>query len=302
MFKLDQGGVRVFRLFGIDVYLHWAWVLIAAFEIFERRNAYRSQAWNFAECFTLVAIVLMHEVGHSLACRSVGGEAERIVLWPLGGVAIVRPPARPGAVLWSIAAGPLVNLVLLLFMLLPLIFSGALHSPTDASRYFLNIFGMNALLLAFNLLPVYPLDGGQIVYALLWFAIGRARALMVVAIVGLAGAAVGIGAAAVFGSWWLVVLAAMGATRAWSGLNQARAMMRLHRAPRYVEASCPGCRAHPPSGEFWRCPCGTAFDTFAARGECPRCATVFDRAVCPECRRTSGFADWLAGDSEKQAG
>jgi Zn-dependent protease len=301
VFKLDQGGVRLFRLFGIDIFLHWAWVLIAAFEIFERRTAYRSQAWNFAECFSLVVIVLMHELGHSLACRSVGGEAERIVLWPLGGVAIVRPPARPGAVLWSIAAGPLVNLVIALALLPVVLFAGVLHAPSDASHYLLNIFGMNALLLVFNLLPVYPLDGGQIVYALLWFVIGRARALQVSSVVGLVGAAVGLGAAAVLRSVWLLVLAGMGATRAWSGLMQARAMMKLYRAPRYVEASCPGCRAHPPSGEFWRCPCGHAFDTFAARGECPKCSTVFDRAACPECRKVSPFAEWLVGE-EKKAG
>src|SRR3712207_8436443 len=45
--------------------------------------------------------------------RSVGGTAEHIMLWPLGGVAFVRPPERPGAQLWSIAAGPLVNVALI---------------------------------------------------------------------------------------------------------------------------------------------------------------------------------------------
>ena len=54
----------------------------------------------------------MHEFGHALACRQVGGKANQIMLWPLGGVAYVSPPQRPGAMLWSIAAGPLVNVVL----------------------------------------------------------------------------------------------------------------------------------------------------------------------------------------------
>ena len=56
--------------------------------------------------------MLTHEFGHQLACRSVGGQTHDIVLWPLGGVAYVTPPQRPGAQLWSIAAGPLVNVVL----------------------------------------------------------------------------------------------------------------------------------------------------------------------------------------------
>ena len=54
-----------------------------------------------------------HEFGHALACRQVGGSANQIILWPLGGVAYVNPPQRPGATLWSIAAGPLVNVALL---------------------------------------------------------------------------------------------------------------------------------------------------------------------------------------------
>src|SRR5213078_4291206 len=60
----------------------------------------------------LFAIVLLHEFGHALACRQVGGRADRILLWPLGGVAFVDPPPRAGAMLWSIVAGPLVNVLL----------------------------------------------------------------------------------------------------------------------------------------------------------------------------------------------
>ena len=45
----------------------------------------------------LFSIVLLHEFGHALACRQVGGKADQIVLWPLGGVAYVAPPPRPGA-------------------------------------------------------------------------------------------------------------------------------------------------------------------------------------------------------------
>ena len=73
---------------------------------------YSSIGWNVAEYLALFLIVTIHEFGHALACRQVGGQANQIVLWPLGGVAYVNPPQRPGATLWSIAAGPLVNVVL----------------------------------------------------------------------------------------------------------------------------------------------------------------------------------------------
>src|SRR6202035_4695164 len=97
---------------GIDVFLHWSWSLVAAYEIQTRKGSYSSITWNVLEYLALFLIVMIHEFGHALACRQVGGRADQIVLWPLGGVAYVDPPPRPGATLWSIAAGPLVNVVL----------------------------------------------------------------------------------------------------------------------------------------------------------------------------------------------
>src|ERR1022692_3582302 len=107
-----QGSIRMFRFSGIDVFLHWSWFLVAAFEIQNRKGTYSSVTWNVLEYLALFLIVTLHEFGHALACRQVGGIANQIVLWPLGGVAYVAPPPRPGATLWSIAAGPLVNVVL----------------------------------------------------------------------------------------------------------------------------------------------------------------------------------------------
>src|SRR5882672_8375185 len=108
-----QGSIHLFRAAGVDVYLHYWWFLMAIYEINARRGEYSSITFNALEYLAVFVIVLMHEFGHSLACRSVGGRADKIVLWPLGGVAYVDPPPRPGATLWSIAAGPLVNVALL---------------------------------------------------------------------------------------------------------------------------------------------------------------------------------------------
>src|SRR5580692_12264657 len=108
-----QGAIRLFRFSGIDVFLHWSWFLVAAYEIQTRKGSYSSLTWNVLEYLALFLIVMIHEFGHAMACRQVGGTANQIVLWPLGGVAYVRPPQRAGATLWSITAGPLVNLALL---------------------------------------------------------------------------------------------------------------------------------------------------------------------------------------------
>ena len=111
--RIQNGSLLLFRLFGIDVFLHWSWLIIAYFRIKNPIVQYDSQVWAIAEYLSLFGIVLLHEFGHALACKSVGGTAKRIILWPLGGVAYVSPPPRPGAVLWSLVAGPLVNVVLL---------------------------------------------------------------------------------------------------------------------------------------------------------------------------------------------
>src|SRR5579863_3968235 len=113
MAKARRGSIHLFRFRGIDVFLHFSWFLVAAYEIQMRRGSYSSITWNVLEYLALFVIVLIHEFGHALACRQVGGRADQIVLWPLGGVAYVDPPPRPGATLWSIAAGPLVNVALL---------------------------------------------------------------------------------------------------------------------------------------------------------------------------------------------
>src|SRR5437879_5298566 len=187
-----QGSIRLFRFSEIDVFLHWSWFLLAFYEINARKGRYSSIGWNVAEYLALFVIVTLHEFGHSLACRQVGGQADQIVLWPLGGVAYVAPPQRPGATLWSIAAGPLVNVVLVpLLSLLALAAAswGWDVAMPDAYQLIRAVWKINLGLLIFNMLPIYPLDGGQILRSLLWFVFGRARSLMVATIIGFVGIA-----------------------------------------------------------------------------------------------------------------
>lgn len=192
MTSLQLRSLRLFRFAGIDVFVHWSWFLVAAYEISDRGKSYPSLIWNVLEYLALFLIVMLHEYGHALACRQVGGTANRIVLWPLGGVAYVRPPQRPGATLWSLAAGPLVNVALFLACSTLLIASGVMGWARELpnAHSFLNaLLLINLGLLVFNLLPIYPLDGGQFLRALLWYVLGRARSLMVSVIVGFIGVA-----------------------------------------------------------------------------------------------------------------
>jgi Zn-dependent protease len=234
MNNLTAGSFPLFRVAGIQVYLHWSWLLVAYVEIGNRVNRYQSMTWNVIEYLALFGIVLLHEFGHALACRQVGGQANRIMLWPLGGVAFVQPPPRPGAVLWSIAAGPLVNVFLLpvtvgAFLLASR--AGLQNEYRDFVHFLLSIAVINLGLLVFNLLPIYPLDGGQILQALLWFVIGRARSLMVSGIIGLLGAAGVIFLALTrLQDKWLVVVAAFVAWQAWRGFQSGVRLQGLQPA------------------------------------------------------------------------
>jgi Zn-dependent protease len=286
-----RGSLRLLRFSGIDVYIHWSWLVVALIEIKSRSGHFGSVLWNVVEYLTVFLAVLLHEFGHALACRQVGGQADQIVLWPLGGVAYVTPPARPGATLWSIAAGPLVNLVLLAASAGLL----ALLGPSDSDGVrFLAAFAMvNLGLLLFNILPIYPLDGGQILRALLWFVLGRATSLLVAAGLGLVAVVGLLGFAVVRNSLWLGLMAIFALLRCWRGLAQARMLARLARLPRHPGFGCPSCATAPPVAELWACArCLLKFDPFTTNAACPNCAATFETTTCPNCGRDHPMSTW----------
>ena len=174
----------------------------------------------------LFLVILLHEFGHCIACRASGGTANEILLWPLGGLASCSPPERPRAHLWTAVGGPLVN-VGIIALLTPLIGfasgqwwglavpnpfdlggmvqradlgggllgggflgsvlpEGSLRAWIELSLVLTNYIAWTLLL--FNLIPMFPLDGGRIVQALLWMRHGYARSMRVACRSGLVGA------------------------------------------------------------------------------------------------------------------
>lgn len=242
MLNLLSGSFKAFRLFEIDVRIHFFFVLWAAFRLL-------SDPSSFTLIFlTLIyLIVLLHEFGHCFGARAVGGDAENILMWPLGGLAFARAPMRPWPQFVTVAAGPLVNVVFVLVSGVILTgyfggFSPAWLNPLDGGVIQLARFSgevwllwlaifyqINLFLLAFNLLPIYPLDGGQLFHTLLWPFLGLRRALVIACQVGMAGAAV-------FGLWgiarlggqndWggglLIMIAVFGGVTCWQRLQMAK--------------------------------------------------------------------------------
>jgi Zn-dependent protease len=294
---LQNGSLRLFRLFGVNVFVHWSWVLVAAWQISRNRDGNLPHALllSTAEYLALFAIVLLHEFGHALACKSVGGVAQRIVLWPLGGLAFVQPPERPGALLWSIVAGPLVNVILLPLTLIPAFLFGT-FSPHGslAANFLAELAGINILLLVFNMLPIYPLDGGQILRALAWFVIGRGPSLILAAIIGLVGAGALALLAFTWGQAWLGVMVLFMGIQSLTALQAGRAMSTLDRLPRHTHAACPNCKNAPPVGPFWTCACGAHFDPFTTGHRCPNCNAAAPNTPCPFCHTAPPATRWYS--------
>ena len=230
------GTIRLFKFSGIQVYLHFSWFLVAAYELTQRTGVYSSQIWAGYEYLALFGIVLLHEFGHALACRQTGGTADQIVLWPLGGIAFVNPPRRPGAMLWSIAAGPLVNVVLIpVFSVAVWLTAQRVYETPDLYVLMVWLWRINLGLLIFNMLPVYPLDGGQILRSLLWFPLGEIRSLQIASVIGLVGAVVLAALALllqIMQPIWVAIMAIFLISQAITGWRYAKALVQEEEANR----------------------------------------------------------------------
>jgi uncharacterized CHY-type Zn-finger protein len=155
------------------------------------------------------------------------------------------------------------------------------------------IFYIDVGLLIFNILPIYPLDGGQILRALLWFVLGRARSLMVATLLGFVGIAAFFGFALWSRDSWLGVIAVFMLMNCWSGLQHARALLQFAKLPRRFGFACPACKASPPIGDYWKCgKCGQAFDSFQTGAVCPHCATQYAATKCLDCGAMHPMNEW----------
>lgn len=196
---------RIFRVAGIDVKIHVTFLLLLAFLGWSAYSAGGPVAaiLNVAFVSLLFLCVLLHEFGHAFAARAYGIQTPDITLLPIGGVArLARMPSSPVQEFVIAIAGPMVNVViglgLWLALGMPSLLGGAPESE-DLSGFLMGqLLWVNKMLIAFNLIPAFPMDGGRVLRALLALRLGHARATAVAARVGQV-IAVGFLAVGVFG-------------------------------------------------------------------------------------------------------
>lgn len=193
-----KGTLRIATLFGIPVEVHWSFGLLVMWVIYSGYSGGSSLVetlWYGLFVLILFLCVVMHEYGHALTARRYGVETKDIILLPIGGVARLNAlPEKPWQEFFVAIAGPLVNVAIavLLFGVLKLV--PELESlPSVSDSGVLNVVGwamipavftLNILLVVFNMIPAFPMDGGRVLRALLALKLSRIKATQVASIIG----------------------------------------------------------------------------------------------------------------------
>ncbi len=206
---------RIARIMGTDVKVHVTFLLLLAFQAFDgfRTGAQNGALFEVALTVSVFTCVLLHEFGHILMARHYGIRTPDVILLPIGGLArLERLPEQPRQEFWIALAGPAVTLVIALGLFGWLQLTGPLPWPLEEAnggRQFLMLLTViNGLLLAFNLIPAYPMDGGRVFRAVLASRVGMVKATRVAARVGRTIAIAG-GAWALFAQQPMLVLIAL---------------------------------------------------------------------------------------------
>ena len=185
-------SIKLGKLLGIDVYLHFTFLLLLAFLGFYYWRATQNVEAALRGVAFIVALfgcVVLHELGHALMARRHGIQTRDITLLPIGGIArLEKMPEKPMQELWVALAGPAVNVLIAAVLFVGLAATGGFAPVEEISvtggSIWQRLMVLNIFLVAFNLLPAFPMDGGRVLRALLAMRLGRRRATAIAANVG----------------------------------------------------------------------------------------------------------------------
>jgi Zn-dependent protease/predicted transcriptional regulator len=178
---------KIFRLLGFDVYIDVSWFFIAVLVTWSLATGlFKSQtmfaelidkpeirwAMGVAGALLFFASIVLHEFAHSVVARRFGIQMRGITLFIFGGVAeMTQEPPHAKAEFWVAIAGPIMSVLLGVLFLL----AGVFASPVPVRGVLLYLGFINLILVAFNMIPAFPLDGGRVLRSALWATRGDLR-------------------------------------------------------------------------------------------------------------------------------
>jgi len=192
---------------GIPIRVHFTFLLLLAWFGVAAWSSGGNPVAEIVFLVLLFACVVLHELGHAVMALRFSVPTREIVLYPIGGVARLERMPTGRAELLIALAGPAVNVVLAAFLLAAILITGVPVAPPEGAVSFLDmsmlgrLFAINVLLVLFNMIPAFPMDGGRVLRAALSLRMPDDRATDIAASVG-RGFAILFGLAGFFGTPW----------------------------------------------------------------------------------------------------
>ncbi|MEJ1222464.1 site-2 protease family protein [Sediminicola sp. 1XM1-17] len=185
-----KGALHLGRIAGIKIEIHWTFSFLLIWVVFldmQKGGDLNSSLLSILLILMLFICVVLHELGHALTAKRFGIGTKKITLLPIGGVALLeKMPEKPGQELLVAIAGPAVNVLIAMLLSFFIPFHNYFALDPAGLEDFLNTSGFqsfllflfiaNIMLVVFNMIPAFPMDGGRVLRALLAYKLGRVKA------------------------------------------------------------------------------------------------------------------------------
>ncbi len=200
----------ILRVVGIPIRIHWSFFAFLVWIIFSDEQGLTDGLTESLFFISVFLCVLLHELGHALTAKYFGIGTRDITLYPIGGVALLNGEAPPKQEFFIAIAGPLVN-VAIAFLVLPFLtqLEGeyALISTFNIPLSFYDrFFLVNVVLVIFNMIPAFPMDGGRVVRSILSMVFSHDTATIFSARLGQLCSLIMLAAALYFGQIILLII------------------------------------------------------------------------------------------------
>jgi Zn-dependent protease len=193
-----KANLKLGHVSDIKIIVHWTFFFLIAWVVFselKRGGTTNSVLFNVALVLAVFVCVVLHELGHALTAKRFGINTNKITLLPIGGMAsLERIPESPKQELLVTLAGPLVNVVIAIFLYFIVPVNEFLHlnftetfetlSSFTLQSFLFYLYVVNIGLVVFNLIPAFPMDGGRILRALLAMKMNRVKATQIASSIG----------------------------------------------------------------------------------------------------------------------